>query len=69
MEDWKYINELKWYINYRKSPYEEEKKPDKPINYFQDKVENIVNPFPHTTNLRQTTLKLSTQKYGKSLLL
>ena len=26
-----------------------------------------INPFPHTTNRLQTTLKTSTQKYGKSI--
>ena len=26
-----------------------------------------VNPFPQTTNLQQTTLKYSEEKYGKSL--
>ena len=27
----------------------------------------IVNPFPHTANLQQTTLKTSKQQYEKSL--
>ena len=28
---------------------------------------SVINPFPHTTNLQQMTLKTSAQKQGKSL--
>ena len=30
-------------------------------------TEGIINPFLHATNLQLTTLKLSSQKYRKSL--
>ena len=31
------------------------------------KNEDTLNPFPHTTNLQQTTLKTSGQNYGNSM--
>ena len=40
-----------------------------PLNYVQSawaRVCNTFNPFPHTGNLQQTTLKIAKQKYGKS---
>ena len=44
---------------------------DNNVGFLAGRLDPIIdlNPFPHTTNLQQTSLKMSSQNYGKSLLL